>query len=235
MQALQDKINELVGEKIASGDLDELIKKKLDKTIDDILEDLLRSWSPFGKSLKEQLEAGLNVNLDLGIGGYNQLVADIVAQRLESALHGRWKADLEAQVDEMLRAAPATIKLSELLARLAETYEREAADEEWESATMLVETSEYGSRWVYLDPKPRSSADKYRFMWSMLLTDEGEISSVRHVDFERHHHGKEMFGGRRYGMENVLFHLHAGKTKVVCDLREGIHEHEYPEREHCSC
>jgi hypothetical protein len=42
MQELQDKIH-ILGQTIASGDLDEMIRRKPSKTIDDILDDLLRS------------------------------------------------------------------------------------------------------------------------------------------------------------------------------------------------
>jgi hypothetical protein len=225
MQELQDKVTELLGQTIASGELDASIKRKLDKTIDDILDDMLRSYSPFGKSLRAQLEKTLTVDMDLGIGGYNVLVADIVARRLAEAIKGEWAADLAKHLDHVLRAAPATIKVSELLEKLAEGYEDTARDEEWDHATMLIERTEYGSRWIYLDPEPREERDKYRFKWRLLVSTDGEISSVCGDDTE----GSErtLLAGRRYGMEGLLFQLHAGKTRLEMDRDIGLHEHEY--------
>jgi hypothetical protein len=225
MQELQDKVAELLGQSIASGELDAAIKRKLDKTIDDILDDMLRSYSPFGKSLRAQLEKTLSVDMDLGIGGYNVLVADIVARRLAEAIQGEWAADLAKRLDEVLRAAPKTIKLSELLVKLAEGHEDTARDGRWSHATMLIERTEYGSRWVYLDPEPRNEREKYRFKWRLLVHDDGEISRVSGDDAEGSK--RTLLAGRRYGMEGLLFQLHAGKTRLELDRDPGLHEHEY--------
>lgn len=233
MQELQAKVAELLGQTIASGELDEMIRARLGKTIDDILDDLLKSWSPLGKSLKEQIGAGLNVNLNLGLGGYNQLVADIVQQRLDAAIHGTWAADMRTQLDEMLRAAPASIKLSELLTKLAEDHKDEAQTEEWEHATLLVEKTTYKSTWVHLDPKPRSEDEKYRFQWSLLIGEDGELTSVHAFGDSHRKDSRELFSRKR-GMEALLFQLHAGKSKIEIDRGEGLHELEY-EYDECRC
>ena len=234
MQELQDKITELLGQTIASGALDGMIREKLGKTVDGILADLLSMYSPLGRSLREQLEAALNVNLDLGLGGYNQLVADLVSRRLDAAVEGQWKADLQASLDKMLRAAPASIKVSELLARLVEDHDSDARDDgDWEHATMLIDKTQYKSTWVYLDPHPRSESERYRFMWSFLVTEDGEIASARCKDDDHRDTSRELFRRKR-GMEALLFQLHAGKSKVVFDLGEGLHVLDYP-HDGCRC
>jgi hypothetical protein len=224
MQELHAKVTEQLGLTIASGDLDAMIRAKLNKTIDDVLDDLLRSWSPFGKALRAQLEKALNVDMDLGIGGYNVIVADIVTHRIDEAIKGKWAADLNKHLDDTLRAAPETIKVSELLEKLADGNEDTARDEEWSNATMLIERTEYGSRWIYLDPQPRTEREKYQFKWRLLVSDAGEVSSVSGDEIE----GKrKLLVGRRFGMEALLFQLYAGKTRVEMDREPGLHEHEY--------
>lgn len=241
MKEIQDKIAEHLAQMAASGDIDNMIREKLAKMVDGIINDLLGPWSPLTKTVKAQIESQLNVNLDLGLGGYNELVATIVSQRLDAAIQGTWKASLEESLDKMLRAAPASIKLSDLLERLADDHERDAHAGGWEHATMLVEQSQYGSTWVYLDPQPRGEHEKYKFLWSLMISKDGELwsasESVRGVEIgtssSARTRRRDLFD-RKVGMEAFLFQLHAGKSKIEIDREPGLHEHEYPEAE-CSC
>lgn len=233
MQELQDKINELVAAKVAAGELDEMISKKLDATLAEVVDNLLGRWSDFSKNLTKSLGEAINVDLErLGLGRYNEAVAALVGERVDAAFEGNFAEQLKRSLDDTLRGAPAEVKLSEILAKLASDNEEEARQEEWEYATMLVKRSEYGSTWVYFDPKERGEDEGYNYAWSMLVDQDGMIGSVYSVE-ERHSRRtdrKMLFGDRRYGLERYLFHLYVGGTKIVMDLGPGVHTHDYPER-----
>lgn len=230
MQELEAKITETFRGLVESGRVDEIIRSKLEKCIEDIFDDTLRSYSPFGKSLREAVSAGLAFDVErLGVGGYQAMVVDIIKGKVDASLSGEWADKLKADVDELLRAAPATIKLSELLAKLAEDHEDEAAREEWEGATMIVDAPKHGSTWVSLSPSGERKS--YMATWRFAVGENGEIFGLS-VD------GKEAKGlreGTLRGMERYIFQLQSGATKVELDLSPGVHEREYPEPDHCSC
>jgi hypothetical protein len=45
------------------GYVEKIIRKQLEETIKDVVEDSLRSWSDFGKGLKETVKGQLQINL----------------------------------------------------------------------------------------------------------------------------------------------------------------------------
>ena len=115
---------------VASGKLDQMIETKLDKCIDDILDNMLRSYSDFGKSLREGIGNSLQVNVEeLGLSGYNSIISGMIKAKVESAITGTWRVQLEADIDTMLRAAPETIKVSEIAEKIREENEDNAREE----------------------------------------------------------------------------------------------------------
>ena len=240
--ALTAKVQELLAEQISGGKLDDLIRKKLADLIDSLLTDQLRPYSSLGQALEEQLSQALNVNLrELGLGGYNLLVAEVVRSHLDTQLKGQWAEQLKQQVDSMLRGAPAEIKLSELFVQFAEGWTEHAQNEEWAHATMHVGASEYRSTWVYLDPEPHDDErEHWRFMWRMLIDDKGELRDAEQYQAAARSKLGTLGAERRklftthHGFEGLLFQLRAGKTKIIIDRKPGLHEHDYPEKE-CEC
>jgi hypothetical protein len=240
--ALEAKLQELLAENIRSGTFDEMIRKKLVDLVDGLLSEQLRSWSPFGESVKKQLAAALNVNLSqLGLGGYNVLVAEVVRSRIEAQVKGEWAEQLKQQVDSMLRHAPAELKLSQLFEEFVEGWTEAAHSDGWAHATMHVSASEYRSTWVYIDPKPYDDdRDRYGFMWRLLIGDDGDLCEAEQYQTAARSKSVSAGAERRslfsshHGFEGLLFQLRAGKTKIIIDRKPGLHEFEYPEKE-CEC
>lgn len=227
MEALQDKIAEIIAAKIASGELDEVIKAKIDNVVEAILDNTLNRWSPFAKALEEGIKQSINVDVDrLGLSGYNEMVAQLVQQKLDDAMRGDWSAKLSAHLDEILRHAPKTVKLSELFVEFAEMHKFDAEVHDWPNATMLVDDTEYGSRWVYFDPQPRAYSSKHMFGWSILVSKDGTIHSVSGSN-ERGRDREVLFGRPLGGMDGKLWQLFAGKSVLEFDVGEGLHEHFY--------
>ncbi|OME10426.1 hypothetical protein BSK47_30850, partial [Paenibacillus odorifer] len=77
-------INEKLAELQSEGYVEKIIKKQLESTIKDIVEDSLRSWSDFGKGLKEAVKNQLQINLEqLDIPSYNHVILDAIKAELE--------------------------------------------------------------------------------------------------------------------------------------------------------
>ena len=60
------------------------VKKRLDKTIEEIIDDTFRRWGTFGENLKSYIDKNLNVNIEnLGIEGYNTLALKAIQEVLD--------------------------------------------------------------------------------------------------------------------------------------------------------
>ncbi len=233
---LQAKVNDLLAEMIRGGSFDEMIRSKIEKTLEAIVDSELCRYSAFGKALSDQVGKALNINLgELGLGGYNLIVAQIVKDRIEHQINGEWKTKLEKEVDDLLRAGPPEIKLSELFENFMSDWVDEARENDWEHATILVEKSEFGSTWIHMDPEPKSERDKYRFMLRLQIGNKGDLGFVEYDEkwSARKRPEKNVFSSM-YGIEKRFFQLRAGTSRLVVDLKPGLHEEEYPEPE-CEC
>ncbi|MBX4159222.1 hypothetical protein K4A07_19050, partial [Lactiplantibacillus plantarum] len=86
-------------------------------------------------------------------------------------------ARLAEDIRELLNIAPAEIKLSEIAKGMIEGRHDDGYGE---VITVIVERSDYGSTWLYLDEEEhRPDRDKYQCQHSLLLNKDGTISSAR--------------------------------------------------------
>lgn len=230
MKELEEQVVKAFRTMVESGQLEKSIQEKVARTVNEVLDESLKSWSPFGKALKEHVATQLNVDFRaLGLGGYNDLVLSVIRSKLDSLIDATWKADLEKGMEDLLRGGPSEIKLSELMAELKETYSYDASQKGWEHATCIVESKEGISslRWVHFDPEPQTQT--YRCRFRMLVHADGTSPSVS-VE------GKEIQSDlldRCHGFTRTLFQLRTAKTKIIFDLHDGVNESYY---EHgCSC
>ena len=77
---VNDALVEMEGEKFVEG----VVKKRLQETITSIVDDIFRSYSDFGKNLKNHIEENLKIDFEnLGIEGYNTLVLAVVKEQLD--------------------------------------------------------------------------------------------------------------------------------------------------------
>lgn len=222
MRELEDRIIFHLRDMQASGKLDELIKARLEACVASILDETLRSYGTFGRELGEQLSKALAVKLEgLGIGGYQAMVAEIIKGKINASLEGEWRAKLEASIDELLRAAPAKVTLSELLQELVNDHQDDAREHGWDRAVLTVERSSDRYCWIGLSPSGKT--ERWRAEWSIGVGPDGKVFSVTVAGKEQ----RSLLAGTLRGMERYLFQLQAGGTAIEIDLREGEHYRDY--------
>lgn len=227
MKELEEAVVKAFRGMVASGKLEETIGALIERTVSEILSESLRSYSPFGKALAEQVKGELNVDLSrLGLGGYNTIVLEVVKHKLAQVIDTTWKPQLERSIEDLLRGAPAQVKVSAMLDQLRQDYEDDARSDEWDHATCIVGDDSYSSRWLYFDPQPRTGA--YECSYRVLIGPGGRSPSIM-VDGK---HRQALFAGPSYGFGRLLFQLQTGMTEIVLDLPEGTHEAHY---ERCRC
>lgn len=115
-------------------------------------------------------------------------------------------------IRELLNIAPAEIKLSEI----AEDMIRDRHDDDCgEVITVIVERNEYRSTWLYLDEERHHPLrDKYQCRHSLLLNEDGTISSAR---LDKRDLKDTQNIGRSYGLADKIRAYYAAGTKIVLD------------------
>lgn len=200
-----------------SGGIKTTIAEAVERTVHRALEDELGPYSSFGKALREAIKVELRVEDGLGLGGYNAFVADVVRAKLRSALEGRWREHMEAELDKFLAAAPPVVKLSDLVERMVEDAKYEAEGKGWEEPTVVLEKSKYGGWMVRLDPEPRKSS--YLCRYTLHIAEDGKVfhTNVRN--------------GEPCALERTFFQFRAAGTRLEVDEYDAKAV-AYP---HCSC
>lgn len=199
------------------GYVEKVIEKHLKKTIDDIIEDSLRSWSDFGKQLKEQVKEQMQFNLDrLDIPSYNQVILNVIKGELDRSIHEEGAKQIQEQIQELLGTSKEEYKLSELIKQMVEDeLELEKLDyDEIEKITVLVETR-YGSTYIYLDPAEDVSWHQCKFM--IALNEDGTVwrAEVKGKQFDN-----TVIMGGLYGVEAEIFKMWTRKAKFIIDKYE---------------
>ncbi|EJP6471395.1 hypothetical protein NHI66_000644 [Clostridium botulinum] len=99
--------------------VEEVVQKRLEKTIIEIINDVFREWSDFGKNFKEHIEKNLNVDLsNLGIEGYNTIVLAAIKEQLDKTITVQGIEKIKKTTEEMLSDIKEEYTLSEIIEKL---------------------------------------------------------------------------------------------------------------------
>jgi hypothetical protein len=225
MKQFEDVVLQSIRHLSESGKLETMIQTKIEKTVEDIVENALRSYSEFGRNLEKAIQETLKVDLSqLGLPGYNNIVLGIVQRKLGALIETMGAQQLEKDLENLLgTSAPEVIKLSELVEKFKEWVrsDNEACDD---AVTAILEKSQYRSYWLYLDKD--SNTTKYSCAIQLGIGEDGKLFSVtlRGTDVK-----KDLFMGNLYGFERDMFFMHAAKTRVIVDTEylEETHPNRY--------
>jgi hypothetical protein len=144
---VQDQLNKIITE----GKLEAIVKEKVEKTVDDIVGDLVRSYSDFGKGLKEEISKAFKVDFcKISSVDYNHIVVSIVKEQLDKKLLESVKEPIANEIQEYLGPLEKKEwKLSEII----EKFKREEIEDKSDGGeiTLHVEKSNYGSTHISFD------------------------------------------------------------------------------------
>lgn len=202
-----------------SGKFVEIIDKHTEALVNSAVRDALSTYSEFGKQLSASLAESLRVDVGgIGLPGYNQIVLNIIRQKLTHVLDTAGREKIESDLTELLATtAPAEIKLSKLVENFTEWARGDNGLEDWEECDVTIhyEISEHGSHHLYLDPA--ENVQKYSCRFNLHMYKDGKILSTRIAGKDTE---KVILIGSLYGFERDLFHMHVAKTLVVFDETE---------------
>jgi hypothetical protein len=220
MKELKQLVSEAFDRIVASGAIEQAIEKKLTDTITSAIDEQLRSYSDFGKDVKEQVAKAIGVDLSLaGLPTYGHLVTEIIRRQVEAQMHGEFAARLEKDIAALLAPAPAEISLEALVEEFIKAHEE---GREGRKFTLLIEDDGCGFQYVYLDPSERT--DKYSCNYRIGV-HKGEVFSL---NFGRQDVQKNLFIGPLGGFEKLLFQLFHAKSKLAIPAGIDTYSHDYP-------
>ncbi|MED1659524.1 hypothetical protein [Bacillus licheniformis] len=106
-------INDTLTELKDQGYVEKIVRKQLEETIQDIIKDSFKSWSDFGKELKQQVQDQIQFNLEsLDIPSYNQVIVNIIRDELERSVHEEGGRRIQESIRDILGTAKEEYKLS---------------------------------------------------------------------------------------------------------------------------
>jgi hypothetical protein len=220
---------------IASGKIEEAIERQLTKTIESIVEQELRSYSDFGKALHAQVTKALALDpAKLTLPSYNQVVVDVVRRAMDAHIGTVGKTHLEQLMGELLKAPPAEIKLSELVAEYRKHIASRGRRDRIGSRIGLTVAREKFSADIMLAPEPVSEKYKHDYTLHVFSFDKDAPATVSTIWVGAQQFSRDfrLFVGDVFGFERTLFQLWAAKTPIVldedeCDLEIGEEDGEW--------
>lgn len=207
---VNDSLVKLEEEKFVEG----VVNQRLEKTITEIVDDVFREWSDFGKNLKEHIEKNLNIDLNnLGIEGYNTLVLAAIKEQLDKTITVQGIDKIKKTTEEMLSDIKEEYTLSELIEKL----KSEDCRDEWEydeddKVALIIKDGGNGYKHIYLSEEEESS--RYSYDYQIDIDEKGKPYSIKLKGDEID--TKKILGGL-YGLDKLLFKIYANGSKIVLD------------------
>lgn len=141
---VQKELDALVKE----GAVEKIIRATLEKTIQSIIQDVLRDYSDFGKELKKAVASAMNIDFNqMKIMDYNHIVMGIVREQLDKTLYAEAIKPISENLKQYIGGLDKKEwKLSEIIAEFA----KECGENGQFEITLEVEES-HGFTHIYFD------------------------------------------------------------------------------------
>lgn len=214
MMDLNKMMNDALAQMKEGNFVEGVVRKRLEKTITEIVDDVFRGYGDFGKKLKEYIEENLNINFNkLGLEGYNGLVLAAVKEQLDKTITVQGIGKIKETMDEMLKEIKEEYTLSEIIEKLKGESSKEEYEFSYdEKVELKIEDGGSGYKRIYLDEEEKDY--KHDCDYQIAINKEGKPYSIKLKGNEIN--TKKIMGGL-YGLEELLFKIYASGAKIVLD------------------
>lgn len=138
MKELTAMITARLDHMVESGKVQELIDTQLNKTMSDVLESSLKSYSDFGKQVKEKLEASLSDAIgNVSFPEYSKFITDQVVAATGEKLNAVASEQLQEQLKDILEPVAKVMTPSLLLKNIGSYFDHESSNVEFEDGAYL--------------------------------------------------------------------------------------------------
>jgi len=228
MKDLQKVILDNFEEKVTSGKIEEIVNSGIEKFTKDIINNVFRSWSDFGKAFEAKINKELMNKLnDISFDEYNKIIMEVVKKRVDTEYVGEAKARFNKTLDELFEKAPEEYKLSTLIKRLKEDSREDARENQWSEISLHIK-SDYLT-FIYIDPQPNKK--DYDCLYRIWFNKEGIFCGATIKEEYRDDYNLVskpfLTSGTLSGLERDLFHMITQGTKIILDNSDDDLYYEY--------
>lgn len=202
---------------IQEGKLEAIVRAKVEKTVEDVVQEMVRSYSDFGKGLKEEISKAFKVDFEkISAVDYNHIVVAIVKEHLDKRLLESVKEPIAKEIDDYLGPLEKKEwKLSEVIERFVKEEIDDDDRHDGGQISLHVEKSNYGSTHISFDKD--GGKKKYDCEYDMSIdTKTGVPYSFRAGKYNPHK-GDLRFESLHGSFEKFFFRLYAQRVSVVVD------------------
>ena len=209
---LGDAISRAVAAKLDSEFVEKVVHERVSKLVTEAVDQALRNYSDTGKLIEKAVADALRVDR-LDLPSYGHVVSAILKEQIDARVAELVAGRLAQDMQELLNLAPKEVKLSEIAKSMCDKHEGESYGP---VITVLVERTDYGAAWVYLDEDTHHEGHdaKRRCDHQLLVSSDGLISSA--TIHNRNIKDTTQFG-RAYGLAQKLRAYVACGTKIILD------------------
>jgi hypothetical protein len=208
---VQDQLNKIITE----GKLDAIVKAKIEKTVEDIVQDMVRSYSDFGKGLKEEISKAFKVDFGkISAVDYNHIVVSVVKEQLDKKLLESVKEPIANEIEEYLGPLEKKEwKLSEII----EKFKQEEIEDKSDGGeiTLHVEKSNYGSTHISFDKEGGKRRHDCEYEMS-IDSKTGKPYSFGTGQY-RKHRGDLRVESLHGAFDKFFFRLYAQQVTIIID------------------
>lgn len=210
---LNKMINDSLAKIEAEGYVESVTEKRVKETINSIVSDLFSSYGDFGKNLKNEIKAQLDINLkELDIYSYNVMVINAINEHFRQELSERGIEKLKDQMNNLICNVKAEYKLSELIQQMKD--EATEYDDDFWGGEISYHCSNSNDILIFIYFDPREQVERYHCKYKLSVDKEGTVASVKIDNCEFNNH---MIMGGLHGLEETLFKIYASGAKVIVD------------------
>lgn len=138
MKELNDLIIARMNNMTESGAIEKMIDAQLQESVKGILKDSLRSYSDFGKSVTEKLEASLAGAVSkVSFPEYSHFISTAVVDCVSAHMSDQVVAGIQEQIGEILQPVPKEIKGSVMLRKIGQFFEHDSCGVEFEDSPYI--------------------------------------------------------------------------------------------------
>ena len=228
---------------ISSGAIEQEIEKALAKTVTQVINDQLTSYSTFGKELREHVEKSMAVNFEkLTLPSYGQSILALVSNLVQNKAEESIALSVKKELESLLANPEREIKLSELIDRFKQQhkddYDRGERISVFFRRDLDTGTSSIKFPMLHLSPREnQSTRDLHNWPIRLHLFQKGNTAEIIGIQVDQRDASKDpMFALGCDRFEQSLYSMFASKTVLVMDVEDDEIDLDLPEREdECHC
>ena len=221
MKELQSIVNDKIVAMVTDGTVEKAIQEQVEKTIKKSIQDALRAYGDFGKTITEKIEVALQTaGRDVDIPTYNQFIKQVVEEKFVQVLEANAIAHLSELIEGVIEPVTKEAKISELLAKIEEAWGDLAREHYHEEIKIDTEYNDDNTAIRMTIHPPEFSDDKVRatfYNFNRQQEDRWHIGyiNIRGTAITGHPLNK----ARTYvnGVASILFKYYAMGTKFEMD------------------